>query len=280
MPFKRLLALLTLSLGLLGVVACAAGIALAWSVGSRLNRANENAFDRVNKSLAAVKDRILGVQRRVQELKITTDDVVQGLRNWTQKATSERLVRRLAVAEKAEQLAKGLQQADQWLEMSQVAIQGVQQALELGSSIGAPVDDALAEPLLERLASLRSQLQKASEMVAGIRSRAAAIAKGASLEERIHQAVQLALRVVATLGESDSRLGEFADEILRGTDQGTTPEIQDSRLHLHRANGRCPAHRMDGGGSSLVVPTWLEKLPPKPIRGLAVVLSMHADFDF
>ena len=173
-----------------------------------------------DKSLAAVKDRILGVQRRVQELKITTDDVVQGLRNWTQKATSERLVRRLAVAEKAEQLAKGLQQADQWLEMSQVAIQGVQQALELGSSMGAPVDDALAEPLLERLASLRSQLQKASEMVAGIRSRAAAIAEGASLEERIHQAVQLALRVVATLGESDSRLGEFADKFSEARTKG------------------------------------------------------------
>ncbi len=232
MRFKRPLAFFALSLGFLGVIACAAGIAAVWSVGSRLSQTNEKVFDAVDKSLVAVRDRVLKTQRRVQELKITTEDIRESLRNWTRKATSERLASRLAVGEKAEQLVLGLQQADLWLEMSGSSIQGVQQALELGSSMGAPVDSAFVDPLLEKLASLRSQLKKATDTVDGIRMRAAEIADGALPEERIDQAVQLALRVVVTLVEIDSRLGESANKL---------SEVQTKGQHLKSKTHSCIA---------------------------------------
>ena len=213
MLFKRPLALFVLSLGFLGVIACVAGVAAVWSVGSRLSRTNENVFDAVDKSLVAVRDRVLKTQRRVQELKITSEDIRESLKNWTRKAASERLTSRLAVREKAEKLELGLQQVDLWLEMSGASIQGVQQALELGSSMGAPVDSEFVDPLLEKFASIRSQLKQATETVDGIRMRTAEIADDATLEERIDQAVQLALRVLVTLGEIDSRLGESANKL-------------------------------------------------------------------
>ena len=107
----------------------------------------------------------------------------------------------------------GLRQADLWLEMSGASIQGVQQALEIGSSLGAPVDAALVDPLLERLGALRRQLKQSTETIDGIREHLATTAEGKSLEERINQIAQLALRLVATLGEIDSRLGQFADRL-------------------------------------------------------------------
>ena len=229
MPLKPLLSLLALSLGFLGVVVCGAGIAAVWSAGSRLSRANENVFDGIDESLVVVRNRVLGARRRVQESKITTEDVEQSLRNWTRRETSKRLESRLTVGKNAEQLALAFQQADQWLELSGVSIQSVQRALELGSSIGAPVDATLVDPMLEKLASLRGQLKRATETADGIRERAAEIAEGESVEERIDQAVQLALRLVATLGELDSHLRESA-EILTET-QAKAQHLK-SKTHL------------------------------------------------
>ena len=58
---------------------------------------------------------------------------------------------------------------------------------------------------------MRGQLKQATETVDAIRERLAQAAEGETLEERISRFAQLALRVVATLGEIDSRLGQFAD---------------------------------------------------------------------
>ena len=130
--FTRLFPLITLLLGLLGIVVCAAAIVLVWSVGSRLSQTNRNVFDGMDKTLAAIRDRVLGAQRRVQESKITTEDIGQSLRNRTQKEASERIASRLEFEEKAERLALGLQQADLWLEMSGESIQGVQRGFRDG----------------------------------------------------------------------------------------------------------------------------------------------------
>ena len=64
------------------------------------------------------------------------------------------------------------------------------------------MDTTLFDSLLEYLAQLRSQLGQATESVDGIRERAADAAEGALQEDRIEQAVQLALRVVVTLERS------------------------------------------------------------------------------
>ena len=198
--------------GVLGIVACVAAIIIVCSMGSRLAQTNENVFDGIDKTLVAMRSRALRAQRRVQESKITTEDIGQSVKNWTGKEASERLASRLEVEAKAERLVIGLQQADLWLETSEESIRGVQQALDVGRSLGAPVDADLVEPLLEQLGALRRQLKQSTEKVDGIRQRITKTTEGEGLEERIDEIAQLVLRVVATLGELDSRLGESAEK--------------------------------------------------------------------
>ena len=70
--FDRLVSLLALLLGFVGVVVCAAAFGVVWLTGSRLSQTNERVFNRIDASLTAVRVRILVANHRVQESKITS----------------------------------------------------------------------------------------------------------------------------------------------------------------------------------------------------------------
>jgi hypothetical protein len=210
----KLLPWLATVFGLLGVVACVAAILVIWSAGSRLTQVNENVFEGIDKTLAAVRGRVLRAQSRVQESKISTEDIEQSVRSWAAKESSERLASRLEIDAKAERLVMGLQQADLWLETSEESMRGVQQAFEMVSSLGAPVDAKLVDRLLAQLESLRRRLKQSSETVDGIRQRLAETVETEELEERIDEVARLALRVLATLGQIDARLGKSAERVV------------------------------------------------------------------
>jgi hypothetical protein len=173
---------------------------------------------------------VLDVQKRVQDSKITTEDVRQGVEDWARREATQRLASRPEVENKVERLALGLRQADVWLEMSGTSIQAVQQAFELASA-----DATVADPLLERLTDVRGRLKQATETVEAIRDRVVQAAEGESLEERIRRLAELALRVVATLGEIDSRLGQFAERFV--TAQARGQERKD-RTHNYIVMGK------------------------------------------
>jgi hypothetical protein len=213
MKVLRILPLLGLLLGMLGVGVCLVAIIIVWSTGSRLTQANDKVFNRIDKTLSAVQGRVLRAQKRVQESKISTEDIEQRVRALAGKKASEQLVVRLELEDKAERLLLGLEQADQWLELSEDWIQGVEQTLELGNSLGAPVDVELVQPVLEQLGALRRQLKQSTDNVGGIRQRINKLAEGEGLDERIDELVRFAVRVVATLSELDSRLGESAEKL-------------------------------------------------------------------
>ncbi len=226
----RLLPLLATVLGLLGTVVCVAAIAVVWFAGSRLSETNEIAFDRIDNALAAVGVRVGDAQTRVEESKITTEDIRQSVRSWTGKEANERLASRLDVEEKAQRLVAGLQQADVWLEASGASMQRVQQALVMGSSLGAPVNAELVDPLLEQLGEVRGRLQQTTETVDGIRERVTKTTEDNGLEGRVDELAQLAVRVVATLGEVDSRLGESAVKV---ADAQTNAQQLGSKTHTY-----------------------------------------------
>ena len=164
-------------------------------------------------------------------------DVRQGVETWARKEATERLASRLEVENKTERLAVGLRQADVWLEISGASLQGVQQALEAASSLGARRGCLRSStPCSRRLGAVRSQLKQSIETVDAIRERLNEALHGETLEERLQRFAQLALRVVATLGEIDSRLGQFADGIVATRSQRTTSEKPDRPLHSSRRN--------------------------------------------
>lgn len=218
--FERFYRWLALLVGIFGVVACATATVVVWSTGSRLRQTNEKVFDGIDNSLAVVRDRVLVAQRHVQESIITTENIRKNVRSWTREEAGERLASRMELEEKAEQVVQGLQQADLWVEMSETSIQSVQQVFEVGSSLGAPLDAASVDPLLEKLKALRSQIKESTETVDGIRERAAKVAEGEELEDGVNQVVQLARRLAATLGEMDVRLGQSAEQLAETQTKG------------------------------------------------------------
>ena len=241
----RLLNLLTLSLGVLGVAVCIAAAVVAWMIGVRLHQTNDRLFDRVDQALVSSRDRVLDAQKRVEAAKITTGDVRQGVEAWARREAKERIASRPEVDRTVDRLAGGLQQADAWMEMSGTSLQAVQLALETAHSFGAAADATVVDPWLERLGALRGQLKEATETVGAIKDRVNRAAAGETLEERISRLAQLALRVVATLGEIDSRLGQVADGLVATQARG-----QQLRDRTHR-------YILTGQVCALLLATWM-----------------------
>jgi DNA repair ATPase RecN len=149
---------------------------------------------------------------RVKESKITTTEIGQALRDWGTGTAKERLVSQRDIESRAEKLAEHLEIADSWLETSEESIRSVQQLLELANSIGAPLDPASLEEMLETLTSLRSTLQKTHRTVDGIRE-FTANKEGESEENRLSRVTRLLGRILVTIGDIDTRLEETATRL-------------------------------------------------------------------
>jgi hypothetical protein len=240
-PFTRLWHAFIVMIGVIGIAICVAAAVVLWRTGARLNHVNQKVFDGIDTVLVASRDRVLAVQTRVQESKITTQDVREGVETWARKKAAERLVSRPEVERvenAAERLAAGLRQADLLLEMSGASLQGTQQALQVANSLGASADVTLVDPLLEKLGALRQQLKEPIDTVDAFRGRIADIADGESLEERLTQFAQLALRVVATLSDIDSRVGQLAERFVAARTNGQ--QMKD-RIHDYIVVGQIGA---------------------------------------
>jgi DNA repair ATPase RecN len=212
MFFKRVVCLLALASGFLGVAACMAGAYAAWSLASRLERANDKVFSMIDKGLASAQDRVRRVQDRVEESKITSTEIGQSFRDWGARRAKEGLASRLEIESRAEKLAGHLQSAVSWLETSTESIRSVQQVLELGHTVGAPLDPTSLEEVLENIALLRSTLQQTERTVDRFRD-FTANKDDESEENRLSRITKLIGRVLVTFGEIDTRLEESAKRL-------------------------------------------------------------------
>ncbi len=212
MQWKRLVALLALAAGIVGIPACIAGAFAAWSLASRLERTNATVFAMIDSGLAAAQDRVRNVQERVKESKITGTEIDQRVRDWGTRKAKEGLVSRLEIEGRAEKLSGYLKTADSWLETSAESIRGVQQVLELGNSIGAQLDPATVQEVLGNIMSLRNTLQETERTADEIREFAADKA-GESEETRLSRVTKLLGRVLVTIGEMDTRLEDSVSRL-------------------------------------------------------------------
>ncbi len=212
MCFKQVLWLFALVFGFLGVAACMVGLYAALSLGTRLERINDKTFAMVEKGLASAQDRVHKVQERVEESKITFAEFGQSVRDWSTKRAIEDLGTQPEIQRRAEKLAGYLQIADSWLDTSAESMRSVQQVLELGNSIGVSLDPASIEVVLEKITSLRSTLQQTERAIDEIREFTAKN-EGESEENRLSGVTKLFGRLVATIGEIDSRLDDYATQL-------------------------------------------------------------------
>jgi hypothetical protein len=169
MILKRGMALLALTAGFLGVVACLAGIYAVWLVESRLDQANERVFVTLDRGLASAQDRVRGVQKRLRESKIRTSEIAKNIRDWSRNEAKDRLLSAVEIERRAENLAGYLQTAEQWLETATESIRAIQNFLELGATVGAPVDAISLEDVLEEVTSIQGKLQETEQWINGVR---------------------------------------------------------------------------------------------------------------
>jgi chromosome segregation ATPase len=211
MFLMRVVGLLALVFGLVGVTACGAGAYGVRQAQLRLNRANEKVFDAVDRGFAAVQERIPAVQERVKQAKITTDDLSDALRGWATKEARERVTAKLEIDLKAEKLAGHLNAVDSRLEASTIAVRDVRQLLEVGQNLGASVDPSSTDEVLELLASLRGSLSEAQQTVDEVRKFAGADRE--TVEEKLIRFAKLIVRILATISDVNSRLDRLATRL-------------------------------------------------------------------
>ena len=210
----RLILFAAFGLGLVGCIVCVAAMIGLWSTSARLRSTTEAVFANVDGSFVVIQQRAQRTQDRVEASVITTDGIATSLKEWTKREAGQRLVAQLDLAEKSDKLRFAMQQADDWLELSASSAESVQQALSMVSELGAQIDTARIDAVIEGIASLRNQLAEATSFVDNLQQRTAAMSEDEPREARIEQAVQLTVRVIATLSSIDSRIENFKTRLL------------------------------------------------------------------
>ena len=211
---RQLILFVALGLGLVGCIACGAAAIILWSASARLRHTTESVFERVDNSLVVIQERTKRTQDRVQASAITTEDIAASLKEWSKREAAQQLAEQLNLAEKSDKLRLVMQQADGWLELSASSAESVQQALSIVSALGAQIDTGIIDRAIDEIASLRVQLTEATDFVEKIQEQTTATLRDETLEERIPRAVQLTVRVIATLSSVDARLEKFATRLL------------------------------------------------------------------
>jgi hypothetical protein len=183
----------------------------------------------MDQAIDVVSQRVGQTRDRVAEAKITTAEIEQALGDWTKREAGQRLALRLDAARKSERLATALREVDQWLGVAESSAGLVQAVLSVTVSSAEPSDENVVDPLIEEISSWRTTLGTTKETVASIQSRLVDMSDGKSPGERIGQAVQLTVRVVATLSSINSRIERFADRVI-----SAQVRLQELRTGTHR----------------------------------------------
>lgn len=209
MFFHRAAGLLALAFGLVGVAGCAAGaygVRLSWS---RLDRANAKVFDAIDRGLGAVQDQVPTLRERVEDSKVTTAEITEAVQAWAAKKVRNQVVSELEVELRVERLAGHLQAAELRLDASTEAVLDVRRVIELGQSLGAGVDPASTDEMLELLAALRGEVHQAQQAVDEVR-RFATPGPGESITDKLARVAKVLARILLTLSDVDRRLNQFA----------------------------------------------------------------------
>jgi len=209
----RILRIVALVLGIVGTVGCGYVIVRAWNAKAQVAGIAVDVFERVDGSLGAVQTRVERLQERVEEAKITAEDIEKRLKDWSQSEAVQRVAERLDISGKAEGIAKILDRGDHWLEVALSTADLAQQTMNVARQAGFKFEAKPLEGLVEDITGLRKQLAEATQFVAEIRDRTAEEGDEKTVGERIGRIVPTALRVVATLGSVDTRLAKLVDRL-------------------------------------------------------------------
>jgi hypothetical protein len=210
MLLNKILAILALVFGGLGIVVCLAGSYAVWRIGSRLEQTNEHLAELVDNGLSAVQARVAGVQKRVAESRITAQDFANILEEQAKRQIKDQLVVKLELEQRTEGLSKRLDAASHWLDLSSESIRNLQRLVEVGKSLGASLNTSSLNDLLERLATSQKALEQAIQQLQDIRT---SVLADESDENRRTRIATLLARILVTISDVDDKLGKGVERL-------------------------------------------------------------------
>jgi chromosome segregation ATPase len=212
MRFKRVVPLLALAAGSLGLVACIAGAYPISVVKTRLDRTIEKLFVTIDTGLTSAQDRVREVQQRVRESKIRTSEIAPKLRDWRASKAEDRLASAVEIKSRVENIVGRLQTADELLQKSMGSIGITRHAFELLVLIGVPAESFSTERVLEKLTSTQGKLQEIERLINGV-GEFTVNRRDESEDNRLSRVFELLRNTELTAGAIDTRLDDSANRL-------------------------------------------------------------------
>lgn len=190
--------------GLLGTLLCIAVVVVVWVVSSRTIDATTEAFEIVDTTLTNVHERIENTSDKVEDLKITAEDVNEGIKKWTVQTAASAANDKFALEEKGEKLSTGLNKVDHVLEVSESKLNLIDKAMKVGGKLGVNNENERAAELAKNIGAAREQIADCTEVVDKITTGLASAEE--MTEERSGKIVKLSAQAVLTLTATDERI--------------------------------------------------------------------------
>ncbi len=205
---KRLLGLLLVGLGAVGMAACLAAIGGVWIAASRLQQVNARAFRGVDELIVKVDQRAT----QARDAAGGTREIVEALKRALKESTAELLAGRVASLTEIENLERRLESAmertDGLLEVSASTAELIEQLLAVIASERS-IDPQGSSDLMAAIRSTRESLANASERLADVRRRLAEIRQNRGVDVNLSEIAKLSLGVVAKLDVVQSQIDLF-----------------------------------------------------------------------
>jgi exonuclease VII small subunit len=212
MILQRTAAVVAIIFGVVGIIACIAGMMAVRSLESRAAQSHDRLFQLIDAGLVSAQDMIHRVDERIAEARGTTAELKTSLQSNTTAEAIERLASQVDIQRRADALVARLQSADSALETSLESIRGVRNTLELCDSLGVRMNPASIDRLLEIITSLRSSLRQSRETVDGI-VLVISQPQNKSHEEQVSHVLTLFDRIVPLISKSDELLNDASARV-------------------------------------------------------------------
>ena len=200
-------------LGAVGSLLCVGSSLGVWYVESRIDRAREQVFERVDQSFSGINRRLIETQNVAAKSKITLEEIQERMQDWTKKEARDRLAARFDLQARAQQLTSGLRQAELMLELSHETALHVRQALEVGVELGLSLKADSVDPLFKRIADIKIELSRAIQTAERLGQHIGESRDDESVAARAKQAATIVARLLTTFGKVDSRLASFQGRV-------------------------------------------------------------------
>ncbi len=208
---KRLLGLILIGLGAIGMAACLTGIVGLWIGASRLQQVNSRLFHQVDQFIVQVDQRATQAQNAVGG----TRDLVEALKRTLRESAAELLAGRVASLPEIDnierRLASAMERTDELLEVSASTAELIEQLL---ATIGAVASERNADlqgssDLMATIRSTRESLANASERLADVQRRLAEIREKRGVDVNLAEITKLSLGMVAKLDVVQAQIAAF-----------------------------------------------------------------------